>query len=350
MKLLRHFVQKVRQVAKAIYVWLLFSTGLLEWAKARVAKSGTVVLTLHRVLPDSEYEAADSQRGMAVRARTFKALLGYLRQQCQCVLLEQAEPESSVQSQDRPRVALTFDDGWKDNFETAFPIARDLGLPFTVFLCPQMIPSNGKNGWSSKFVSLWWAARRAGKLALVRTLAGGGIGGSVDKLLERLEQTSTEDRETFIAELESELKPYTGAAPATPAQLLNWQQVKQMSEEGVSFGSHTNTHPVLTEITLNDARKELAESKTVIEHELKSCPWFAYPNSEVSESVRELVSQTGYRRAFTNSPGIWEQNTDPFSIPRINLWEGSLAGGGGQFSRAAAEYTIFWKAYRASRT
>jgi peptidoglycan/xylan/chitin deacetylase (PgdA/CDA1 family) len=122
-----------------------------------------------------------------------------------------------------------------------------------------------------------------------------------------------------------------------------------MHEAGVCFGSHTNTHPALTEMTPEDASKELAESKAAIEAELKTCACFAYPNGDWSESVRTLVSRTGYRRAFTNSPGLWDATSDPLCVPRINLWEGSLTGASGRFSRAATEYAIFWKAYRAAK-
>ncbi len=335
-------------MARAVYIRLLFFTGLLRWARYRVAKRGTVVLTLHRVLPDAEYDSAGSQRGMVVRARTFERLLQYLRRRCRCVLLDSAGPGVVEQGGgSRPRVALTFDDGWRDNFETAFPISRSYQLPFTVFLCPQMISGNG-SAWLATVTALWWAARRAGKLTLVRSLSGSFVNGSVDSLIERLKQISPEDREAFIAELKSALEPYTADAPASPEHLLSWSQVKEMGGAGVSFGSHTNTHQVLTRIARSDAIKELAESRKAIEAELNTCPWLAYPHGDWSESVRDLVSQTGYRHAFTNSPGVWGPKTNPLSIPRINIWEGSLTGAGGRFSKIATEYAIFWKAYRAS--
>jgi peptidoglycan/xylan/chitin deacetylase (PgdA/CDA1 family) len=120
-----------------------------------------------------------------------------------------------------------------------------------------------------------------------------------------------------------------------------------MASAGIAFGSHTNTHPILTGIPPTDVVHELKDSKKAIEAELHSCPWFAYPNGDWSPAVRALVAQSGYQAAFANSPGIWEANRNRLSIPRINLWEGSLAGFSGRFSRIALEYAIFWKAYRA---
>ena len=105
-------VKTGRQFLRSLYVWLLQASGLLWWAKFRVAQTGAVVLTFHRVLPDAEYEAAKCQHGMMVKAKTFEALLQYFQQHCQCVPLAKAVPqwvpEQVVNS--RPRVALTFDD------------------------------------------------------------------------------------------------------------------------------------------------------------------------------------------------------------------------------------------------
>jgi len=328
---------------------LLFFTGLLKWAKWRVRKSGAVVITLHRVLSDSEYEKADSQRGMLIRASTFQCLLDYLHQHCQCILPENPLPSSAkLRGERRPRVAVTFDDGWKDNFETAFPMARKCGLLFTVFICPELIAGNG-HFWTEVVSALWGAARRAGKLHLVRALARCHLNGSPDALIEYLKQAGERDREAFIADVRAALVQYN-ATPQTSdmGKLLNWTDVKTMSEAGVQFGSHTSTHQILTQIPQAEAVQELTQSKRAIEAQLKSCRWLAYPNGDWSEQVRQLASQSGYERAFANSPGVWKQNTNPFSIPRVNIWEGKLVGSSGRFSRIAVEYAVFWAAYRAS--
>jgi len=344
---MRQLLKRGRRILRAAYIWLLFCTGLLKWAKWRVARSGAVVLTLHRVLTDSEYEAADSQRGMLVRAGSFESLLEYLQKNCNLVSLD-SPLAADKDARAKPRVAITFDDGWKDNFQTAFPIARKYGLPFTIFICPELIGGNG-HFWTETVSSLWGAAKRAGKLHVMRGLSQGRMNGSVDGLIERLKQTSESDRETFISEVRAALVRYN-VTPQTPdmGELLNWDEVKKMSEAGVQFGSHTNTHQILTQIPQTDAAQELTQSKRAIETQLKSCPWLAYPNGDWSQQVRQLAFESGYRGAFANSPGVWKRTTDPFCIPRINIWEGKLVGNHGRFSRVAVEYAVFWAAYRAS--
>jgi peptidoglycan/xylan/chitin deacetylase (PgdA/CDA1 family) len=99
-----------------------------------------------------------------------------------------------------------------------------------------------------------------------------------------------------------------------------------------------------------EVKCELAESKRAIEERLGSpCLHFAYPNGSWSAPVREQVVQQGYSQAFVNSPGVWTAETDPWLIPRVNLWEGSLLGITGKFSPVVFQYTAFWRSYRATR-
>jgi peptidoglycan/xylan/chitin deacetylase (PgdA/CDA1 family) len=338
-----------RRMAKAAYIRFLFCTGLLWWARSRVARLGVVVITLHRVLPDAQYDSSHMQPGMVVRASTFQTFLDYVARHCECVLPGDVTfADGWAAAQRRPRIALTFDDGWKDNFETAFPISRKNGILFTVFLCPQMI-TRRDSFWTTAVSSLWAAAQRAGKSDFISAVCGVPASQSANSLIESLKHVNQKDREMLVAQLQAALEPYTERPGTTNAeQLLTWSDVKEMSAAGVSFGSHTNTHSILTDIPFSDATRELRESKSAIEAELKACSWFAYPNGDWSPQVRDLVAQSGYQAAFINSPGIWQAHSNQFSIPRINLWEGSLTGLSGRLSRLTLEYAIFWKAYRAS--
>ncbi len=347
MSSLNNVVLAGRRVVKAAYLRFLFCTGLLRWARARAAKLGVVAVTLHRVLPDEQYDPAELQPGMVVRASTFQRFLEYLARYCECVLPGDAAAGHGAAANRRPRVALTFDDGWKDNFETAFPISRKHGVLFTVFICPQMI--DRRDGfWNAKIQNLWATAQRTGKLDVVQTLFGSQAGRSADALIQSLKHVDAKNREALIARLQAALEPHGDRTEAYAEQLLTWSDIQEMSKAGISFGSHTNTHAIVTDIPRGDALRELTESKSAIEAKISVCCTFAYPNGDWSPEVRDLVGEAGYRTAFINSPGIWQASGNQLSIPRINVWEGSLTGASGRFSRLALEYAIFWKAYRAS--
>jgi peptidoglycan/xylan/chitin deacetylase (PgdA/CDA1 family) len=283
---------------------------------------------------------------MAVRASTFERFLDYVACHCACVLPGDGIPGTLQANERRPRLALTFDDGWKDNFEVAFPLSHKYRIPFTVFICPEMM-TRREGFWNSRAGDLWVAAQRAGKLDVITALCGREASRSADSLIQNLKHINPKEREALISQLHAALPLIVQGVGAEPSeQMLTWREVKEMSEAGIAFGSHTNTHAILTDISLNDALQELTESKNAIGLQLNACLLFAYPNGDWSPQVRDLVAQAGYQTAFINAPGIWQERSHRLSIPRVNVWEGSLTGPGGHFSRVMLEYAIFWKAYR----
>ena len=121
-----------------------------------------------------------------------------------------------------------------------------------------------------------------------------------------------------------------------------------MDKAGVTFGSHSQTHQILPTIVRDVAQTELVDSKQEIQHWLrKNCVLFAYPNGDWSADVRDLVSQAGYKLAFTTQVGGWKRDCDSLLIPRVTVAEGMLVGPLGGFSPAAFEYGTFWRVYRA---
>ena len=120
----------------------------------------------------------------------------------------------------------------------------------------------------------------------------------------------------------------------------------QLRREGVTFGSHTSTHEILTAIPLAQAEIEIAGSRVLIEEKLGgSCDLFAYPNGDCSEPVRESVQRAGYKLAFLNQyPGVWTPHSDPYTVPRVNVCEYHLVNEKGNFSPLIFEYAVVWSA------
>jgi peptidoglycan/xylan/chitin deacetylase (PgdA/CDA1 family) len=350
---LTRFAQSARRRLRRLYIRVLYFSGLLWWAKSRVTRKGVLVLTLHRVLPDAEFDWVDCQKGMLVRATTFDGLLGYLRSHCECLpLLQPGGVPAAPGRTSRARVAMTFDDGWRDNYEIAMPLARKHEVPFAVFVCTGFVEGR-ESFWPAAVVKLWRALERAGRLEQLRALWHASVPeaaeqpNGLDDLIDGLKPLAAERRSAFI----DEAAALVGDGPALPQnggqnEFLTWEQIREMAKQGVSFGAHTDTHRILPKIPSSEALTELQMSKASVESNLKSCSLLAYPNGDWSETVRVLASQCGYRFAFANSPGVWKAETNPFSIPRVNIWEGKLTGDDGKFSRMDFEYAAFWRTFR----
>lgn len=345
-----------RRAVKRAWQLLLYSTGMLAWAKRRLAAEGSVVvLTFHRVLKDPA--RTHSPQGMVVSEESFEGLARYVAECCEAVSVTEG-PRAKDAKQGKVRVAFTFDDAWADNASIAIPIARKYGIPVTIFVCP------GKLGmpfpfWPERVAALCEAAERAGSADRVEELVAVGVdgsqtgsrrmaGGAAETAIEHLKSLPAPKREELISRFSAEFGEHANLSESEDAT-MTWDDVRALAADGVTFGSHTLTHEILSQIPLREAEQELAASKRAIERALeKECSLLAYPNGDCSNEVRDLAPKVGYRLGFLNDGGAWTHNCDSFLIPRLNIWEGNLAGPSGRFSRISFDYDIFWKAYRAS--
>ena len=324
----------LRRLLQRLWAILLRVSGGLWWAKRQLRLRGAiVVLTLHRVLDEAAWRQTHSLSGMVIRRRTFESLAAYLAQRCEPVGLAEAAPGTAGR---KLRVAITFDDAWSDNYTSALPAAQAWGLPFTVFVC------TGLTGCVAPF----WPER---VMAALRAMRPSVRETETEVLIEHLKEYAPEDRVRWMEGLAR-----TMGAADTSSELfegdctMTWEEIAGMDRAGVTFGSHTHTHPILSTLAAGPARREIRESRTALERKLgKRCDLFAYPDGGCSDEARQILEEEGFRLAFTCERNAWTEESDPLRIPRANVCESNVAGLGGRFSAAMFEYTTFWKVWRA---
>ena len=117
---------------------------------------------------------------------------------------------------------------------------------------------------------------------------------------------------------------------ALSSRVLTWEEVHTMHQAGIAFGSHTLTHPVVSQLTLQELEQELGASKCLLEKKLGiSAPDFAFPFGKASGCSRpalEMLSRFGYRSAATTVPGANTPRVNPFELRRLQVGpDGSLA-------------------------
>ncbi len=236
-----------------------------------------------------------------------------------------ASAQKGVQGKDRrPLVALTFDDGYYDNYTHAFALARELQLPMTIFLIPGHMES-GK--------SFWWSNRliRHARAQQV-TFEERSYNLSDQEECKALAQvfdarysslTTREEQAKFLASLYMLLDvPSTVVLKEEPTPLLSWEQVKEMEESGlVSFGGHTMHHPDLGSLVDHEEiEREVGECRTVLEQRLgHPIHSFAYPFGSTGEYGPVAAKLAGYDWAATVKPGINTKQTNPHLLYRRNM-------------------------------
>jgi peptidoglycan/xylan/chitin deacetylase (PgdA/CDA1 family) len=155
-----------------------------------------------------------------------------------------------------PGVHVTFDDGYRDFLEHAWPLCVRHGFPATVF--PVAAYVGRRNDWDLSF-------------------------------------------------------------PRTSH--LTWPQLRELSDAGVTIGAHTDTHPFLSRIPLDVARREIVDAKSRLEDGIgRAVSVFAYPHGDSSPDVRRLVEDAGYSAAFSLDPQVALGPASRWQAPRTAVY------------------------------
>jgi len=238
-------------------------------------------------------------------------------------VLEHLENGSS-----EPVLAVTFDDGYQDNFENALPILEGYGLPATIFLTTGSMDSREPLWFERLAYALkhtqkeyvefeidipvrYWLRTEAERLK-----ANGGIFAALRKL-------GNDERQHWLDCVIRQL----GVADVTErkGRMLTWDQARQMSKRGIDFGGHTVTHPFVSKLTREQTCWEISECKQRIEAEVQQpADYFAYPNGreeDYGEWNKELLRKAGYKAALTTLWGLNYRSTDRMELRRGGPWE-----------------------------
>ena len=314
--------------------------AVMMWVRRRVlGRKEICVLALHRVLSEAQWAQATSLPGMVIKESSFAGLLEFLRRHFTVIPLEGLLQESpSLPDSAKPLCLITFDDGWKDNYTTAFPWLRRLELPAVVFLVTGMVGK--RNGfWVERLVSAWRDPSKRGSVqAHLKTSLGAEIG-HLHEAVEQLKHISAAARGQILAALG--LDESSAGEAKGGNEMLDWPDILAMTQGGIEFAAHTDSHPLLVYEDDATVSRELRDGKTLLEEKLGAqVKAFAYPNGAWDERVRKMVEDEGYQCAFTTCRGWHRHGQERFDIPRIMLHEGRLTGLSGKFSPAILSFSL----------
>ena len=212
-------------------------------------------------------------------------------------------------------VALTFDDGLRNQAQVVYPLLRRHGVPATFFVCPGLLDA-GRWVWSHEARERLRSLDEASRAALADRL--GRPAASLDELVAWMTTLPLERRrpaEDAIREATPGFAP--SASQREAYDLMGWDEVRGLDPGLVTVGSHSVSHPILT--TLDDAQleHEVRGSRQQLEQGLgRPVDLFCYPNGSQDARVRAQV-EAAYRAAVTTVPGAAQPGQSPHHIPRI---------------------------------
>jgi peptidoglycan/xylan/chitin deacetylase (PgdA/CDA1 family) len=225
-------------------------------------RNRAVVVAFHRVQP-----TVDRDDGLTVDVRTFERHCRFFRRRFRVVPLRQIVRKLERGERLRRELAITFDDGYRDNYEWAAPVLQKLGLPATFFVVTD---------WMGTDIVPWWDAERSVRHAW-----------------------------------------------------MDWKQVRALHGRGFDLGAHTATHADLGQVSGMEAAHEIDGARRALESRLGApVDLFAYPYGgpeHLTEANRRRVRGAGFRCCCSAYGGTVASGDDPFRLRRvpISLWHRS---------------------------
>lgn len=326
---------RIKLLLRGLYARVLFHTGL-HAVVSRLLPPRVTVLAGHCVAPDDgswpgvEHLPPD----MTISSRRLAELVRWFQRRYEIRTIGDAARACEGGAPGRSILAISMDDGYRDNHAVMLPLLRELGVPATVFLESRPLDERRVN-WSHKF---FWLTK---KLTLEGIVHRYGELAPDDPGFHAMNQTVAEGRPESLYTVKRALK--YDADPAArdraldamfaeeggdegalcDALYMTWDEAREMAAAGVELGGHTVGHPILSRLDGPQAEREIGAGADAMERELGSRPeTFAYPWGrpwDFDDASREGVRKAGFRTAVIMRDGVNGPDTDPLAWNRIAI-------------------------------
>ena len=221
---------------------------------------------------------------------------------------------------------MTFDDGYANNCDVALPILAAYKIPATVFIAPAFL--NGGRMFNDTIIESLRRAPteldlRSEQLGVLRLTDLQSRVHAIEKVITALKHLEPQQR----WEAAERIRRRCGA-PLPDDLMMSDEQVRKLHRAGIEIGAHTITHPILTRVDANTARREIEDSRSRLE-EIINAPVrsFAYPNGrpirDYDATHVAIVKECGFDFAVSTAWGAATSGSDYYQIPRIAPWDAS---------------------------
>lgn len=323
-------VKVLKRIAKRTLIRAAAGVAPITWKWRR--RGSLVVLMYHRVLPKDSPARKTEEPGMYVSPETFDLHLTELKRRFELVHLDEwLRRASGGLPLPKLACAITFDDGWRDNYEFALPVLVQHNAPATIFLVSSYV-GTAQRFWPNRLMDLLDKAfAKPGSVDFPEPLRGiieptliqAGRRGvlradDIDRVIQGAKRLDEAQIRSLVEEAEKTCDHPTGAA-----EILSRSDVVQMAASGlVRFGSHTMTHLRLGgPIPSQELEREIAGSRSRLLDMLgQEIDLFCYPNGETSPEALDCVRRH-YVGAVTTRRGWHAAGRDPHLIRRIGVHE-----------------------------
>jgi peptidoglycan/xylan/chitin deacetylase (PgdA/CDA1 family) len=311
---------------KTLIKGCLFYSGLLSMITLLFPNKRVAILRYHSV--KNGKENFYSVPGVNISIQTFERHVRYFSKNYRIVSLD--EVVKCIKDKipfKKNSVVFTFDDGYKDNYD-AFKILKKYGGQGTVYLTAGCI--EGKTHLWLFVVRYLIMNTHEEKVKLIvngkpLTFCTKNKEKAISDITILIKSNDIQTREDIMKQLRRQLV-VDNLDEASKNVMLTWNQVRKMFADGMTMGGHTSTHCNLPNAKPEEARKEIEDSKRLVDSNLKTnVKHFAYPNSGpypyFNNEIKAFVKDAGFCSATTSLNGFVDMDSDLFELKRIRTTE-----------------------------
>jgi peptidoglycan/xylan/chitin deacetylase (PgdA/CDA1 family) len=284
---------------------------------------GVVVLSYHRV---GDGSSSDTNRGLWTPEESLNEHLQFLKRRCQVIDPQELADPEMLSSRGR-RVMVTFDDGYRDLYEVAFPLLQANGVVATMFVCSGFLDGSASAWWDeiawmlhhSPLSELPPGPWSSGPLSL----GGAAVEHAIDVATRSYWELPAGDGEQFLAQLGSVAAAGRRPRNSGASDWITWEMAREMQAAGQRIGAHTMSHPILGRLPRQQQLEEIGGSADRIEAELGERPrTLAYPvglPGMFNDDSRAAAHDAGIELAFSNYGGRVERSSfRPLDVRRVS--------------------------------
>ncbi len=293
-------------------------SGLAALGRRWVDRSGAIIFYGHRVSADDE----GYMQGL--KPEWLDQQLAYLTRHFEMIpLVTLVEVLRTGRPVPHGCAVLTFDDGFRDNYENAFPLLQKYRVPATIFAVTGAL-THGDLPWSQRLGYLFQntsAARICHFLTDSEELpldTPAARKSAYRRVKPAISKMPREQRDQAIDQLSGEL-----GISAPRNRIMTWDQAREMQAAGIEFGAHTYSHPLLAEMAPEEALWEIETSRDDLRRELGiHSPSFCFPAGSLNAELLARIPELGFYCTFLPGQGIRinnAANVGPYTLARTGL-------------------------------
>lgn len=276
-----------------------------------------IILMYHRVIekmPDDNFY--DS--GMYVSVRTLKRHIEQIKRYFKIVSLKELVNTKRL---DKGNLcAITFDDGWYDNYKFAFPILKDNKVPSSIFLPVNYVGSDIDFWFQIYWDAVQYASRKKVLNEFLAELSSFLPMQRKEKNVKNLIVSLKRLPPTKLEKIVNHVSEKYAVRQSIIRNSLSWDEVKEMESKGVEFGSHGMNHYILTGLDRAQKKSEIVNSYNILSKKLCNfLPYFCYPDGQWDNECVEMIRSAGYAGAITTRLGPVRRNQNPYLMNRIGM-------------------------------